>query len=100
MHHFVEQGRGVARFGMRAIQSIANSFPLKADLHQLTSNFSSSGHRLVDFMANPPYNRFTTVRNYVSTLSWQKQWEWGKAVYDYVIMNGTMTGFNPANYGL
>ena len=100
VHHFVEQGRGVARFGMKAIQSIANSLPTRGDLHQLISNFYSSGQRLVDFMRLPKYAGFSTVRDYVSQLPWELQWRWGKAVYDYLIMNGTLAGFNPADYGL
>jgi RHS repeat-associated protein len=100
VHHFVEQGRGVVQFGLKAIHSIANSVPLRQDLHQLISNFYSSGVNLLQFMEKPPFCNYRLLRDYVSSLSWQSQWQWGKAVYDYVIMNGSMSGFNPANYGL
>ncbi len=100
LHHFVEQGRGVKDFAVEAIHSIANSVPMRQDLHQLISNFYSSGSRLLEFMAKAPYNGYPTVREYVSRLSFEAQWQWGKAVYDYVIMNGTLAGFNPEMYGL
>jgi len=45
-------------------------------------------------------SQFQRLRDYVQTLDWQKQWQWGYKVYWYVLQNGDAEGFDPKKVGL
>jgi RHS repeat-associated protein len=102
VNHFVEQGgRNATRFSKMAIHSPANSTPISEVYHNTISAFYSSGPRTLDFMAqDPAMSRFSRLRDYVQTLNWQRQWEWGYKVYTYVLENGDTAGFSPAKEAL
>jgi hypothetical protein len=40
------------------------------------------------------------LHGYVSSLNWEQQWRWGKAMYDHVMTHGDLTTFDPAKLGL
>ena len=96
IHHFVQQHKdNIARFGKESIHSVANSMPMTKRLHDVITRYTNSGWRKVPWMQEALYNRHTRVYEYLSSLSWEQQWRFGKAMYIYVIEKGTLQGFHP-----
>lgn len=62
-----------------------------------SSSFMGSGWRTHSFLTGTGY---TTLQQYTSSLTFEEQMEWGMAAIDYLILEGTMSGFDPAMYNL
>ena len=103
IHHIVSRGYGnTARFGREVINSLNNLIALPGPMHGQITSFMNSGYRVHQFMANDPtkYGNVSTLQQYVCTLPFAEQFMWGQAMLMHVATYGSMTGFNPANYGL
>ena len=102
-HHIVGRGWGnMNAFGRDIINSFGNLMALDPAKHGQITAFFNSGYRLLQFMRDNQefFGKVKTLQQYVSGLSYSEQARWGWAVYDYLMINGTMKGFDPKFYGL
>jgi len=99
IHHFVQQhAQNIARFGRRAIYSVRNSIPISRYFHTQVTTYTNSSTQTLELVRR--YGRYSHLYEYIRGLSWEVQYRWGVAMYDYVVETGTMLGFNPEHYGL
>ena len=78
-HHLVEQCQiRLSNISAKLIYSVQNTIALDAALHQQISNFYSS---------KPDFTNGLTVRNWLSTMTFDEQYAWGLKFLDQ-ILNG------------
>ncbi len=95
IHHFVQQTQAnIAKFGSEAIHSKLNSIPVPPSWHlKIIHSFTQSAPETVKL--NPAeYGNVSHMYEYIQGLSWEMQYKWGVAMYNYVVQNGTLDGFN------
>jgi hypothetical protein len=95
IHHLVGRGWGnITKYGSNIINSPSNLIKLPKQLHGIiTQFFNSGGYSYMNGAGG-------SLQGYISGLSFSQQLEWGSAVLNYLLANGTMVGFDPANFGL
>jgi len=101
VHHFVQQVESnIVRFGVKAINSLANSVPLDSTAHiskmHSYTNSSTTTLNLTQHIGQ----HYSHLHEYVTTLSWEMQYLWGVAMYNYVQIHDSMQGFDPVSQGL
>ncbi|NLH16928.1 MAG: RHS repeat-associated core domain-containing protein [Phycisphaerae bacterium] len=95
IHHLVGRGWGnLKTFGSNLINSAGNLIKLPRGVHRIITRYLNSGG--YSFMNGAP----GSLQHYLSRLSYGDQLEWGCALLNYVIENGSLAGFNPAVIGL
>jgi len=101
IHHFVSKApANIQRFGAKAIHSLANTIPHDSPTHigrlHSYTNSSTTTLNLTQYIGQ----HYSHLHQYIVKLSWEAQYAWGVAMYNYVQINGSMEGFNPVSHGL
>jgi len=103
IHHIVGRGWGnLSRFGSETINSAKNLIALDPASHGQITAFFNSGYRVHNFMLQNPdkFEKFRTLQQYVSSLSFNEQFIWGQTVAVHLATYGTLSNFAPVLYGL
>jgi len=84
-HHIVELTRGAQKFGQNAVNSMANIVPTPTAIHIRIGVFSSSAPPWVRTLSN---GNFKTVRDFVSSKSWEQQYRIGLEIWKHAMDTG------------
>ncbi|MBT8217951.1 MAG: hypothetical protein KJO17_13955, partial [Acidimicrobiia bacterium] len=85
-HHIVEQNAAnTARFGSRAIQSVANVVPTPAHVHSVITSFYNSGPAWVRAQG------FSRFRDWLAAQPWEQHYQIGLQIWRQAMRTGRIT---------
>jgi hypothetical protein len=90
VHHIIGQGWRNKDLSRNLINNFENVISTSRGTHGQITQFFNRGKNFYDFLGK---TNFRTLGEYVSSKSWQKQFNFGLKILDYALENSTLDGF-------